>query len=97
MTATQKQQLAPLGSEEQSIILRRLEEYGEPDVARREALVHALVDIRSSLVRVYGQLLPELTRDAIRTPEVLRDQIWELREEFRHIEYHLKDGGWADL
>lgn len=97
MTANQKQQLALLGSEEQSIILKRLEEYGEADVTRREALVHALVDIRSSLVRVYGELLPELIRDTIRPPEVLRDQLWELREEFRHIEYHLKDGGWADL
>lgn len=53
-----------------------------------EAWVHALVDIQESYLKIFEELLPQaLMQNGPEKKEVL----WEIREEFRHIEYHLAD------
>jgi hypothetical protein len=62
-----------------------------------DALVHALVDIEESTSRIYGELLPELARVIDQSPDVFKEKLWDVREEFRHIAYHLHDAKLADL
>lgn len=64
---------------------------------RAEALVHAMVDIAESMNKVYGETLPRLLSDPNASPDVLQDRVWELREEFRHIDYHVHDSGVLEL
>ncbi len=60
-----------------------------PDKA--EATVHALVDISESVEKMYLKLIPEILRKAEADKELLEECLWELRAEFRHIDYHLRD------
>ncbi len=53
-----------------------------------ETYIHALIDIRESINRV-GELL--LNVDDKKNKEAVLDIIWGIREEFRHIDYHIKD------
>jgi hypothetical protein len=61
--------------------------------SQADALVHALVDIAESAGKIYGELVPRLVSDPQADSETIRDRLWDLREEFRHIEYHLHDSG----
>ena len=62
-----------------------------------EAIVHTLTDIAASGQKVYGELLPELLSDPSVATEALQDTLWDIREEFRHIQYHIDDGARNDL
>ena len=62
-----------------------------------EAIVHALTDIAASVEKGYGELLPELLSDPSVATEALQDTLWDMREEFRHIQYHIDDGALTDL
>jgi hypothetical protein len=62
-----------------------------------EALVHAMVDIAESMNKVYGEVLPRLLSEPNASADVLQDRIWDLREEFRHIDYHVHDSGVLEL
>lgn len=53
-----------------------------------EAYIHAIIDIRASIVKINEFLLD--VDDKIDKEEV-KEIIWSVREEFRHIDYHLKD------
>ena len=64
---------------------------------RAEAVAHALADIADSLERVYGDLLPKILQDAEAPRDLVQDRLWEIREEFRHIDYHIRDGELTDL
>lgn len=55
-----------------------------------EAWVHALVDIQESYTRIFEKFLPEALM-LIESSREKREILWDIREEFRHIEYHLKD------
>lgn len=59
---------------------------------RTEALVYALREVAGSIQKVYWALLPRTIDDPEITAETLRDLIWDIREEFRHIDYHIHDG-----
>ena len=61
-----------------------------------EAVVHALVDVKKSVDNVYGNLLPQLLNT-----QNSQDETWEvlqdISEEFKHVDYHIKDGHLTDL
>jgi len=64
---------------------------------RAEALVHALVDIRESMEKIYGTLLPKLIAVLDHSPDEFMDKLWDIREEFRHVDYHIHDSGITEL
>lgn len=55
-----------------------------------ETWVHALVDLQESYVKIFESFLPEALgiNDSSRDK---REILWDIREELRHIEYHLDD------
>lgn len=55
-----------------------------------ETLAHAFSDIEMSLTRFLHEQLPRLA-DASMKGQSLDDLLLEIREEFRHILYHLHD------
>lgn len=55
-----------------------------------ESIAFAILEIAESAEKIYDVLLPELL--ASQSPDSIREKLWELREEFRHIEYHIQDG-----
>jgi hypothetical protein len=67
-------------------------------VTRRELLaadesdvvVHALVDIAESIEKAYCHILPRLLSESEAATEILKDRFWDIREEFRHIDYHVQ-------
>ena len=67
------------------------------DRERAEAIVYALVDIAESMEKVYGTLLPELLAVLDRPSAEFKDKLWDIREEFRHVEYHIHDAELTDL
>lgn len=67
------------------------------DRERADAVVHALVDIEESTRKIYVDLLPELVRSLAESSDAFKDKLWDIREEFRHIAYHLQDAKLADL
>lgn len=59
--------------------------------------MHALVDIAESMEKLYGTLLPALVVALDQSSDEFKDKLWDLREEFRHVEYHLRDAKLTDL
>jgi hypothetical protein len=60
-----------------------------------EAFVYALVEISESVSKVYSQIIPAIL--LAKGPDALKDKIWDLREEFRHIQYHIDDAKLKEL
>lgn len=67
------------------------------DRERAEAIVHALVDIGESMGKIYGALLPGLMAVLDQSNSTFKDKLWDIREEFRHVEYHLQDAKLTEL
>lgn len=67
------------------------------DRERADAVVHALVDIAESMERIYTKLLPDLMDGFDQPGDVFKEKLWDIREEFRHVEYHLNDGKLTEL
>ena len=61
-----------------------------------EALIYSLMEIEKSINIVYEKILPRVLKNDI-TKQVILDMLWDIREEFRHIDYHIKDGKLLDL
>jgi hypothetical protein len=61
------------------------------DDDRRDAIYLALLDIAEAAEKVYRDIIPQI----IDHPEQSDDELWELlfdlRAEFRHIDYHIHD------
>jgi hypothetical protein len=55
-----------------------------------ETLAHAFSDIEESLRKFLGEQLPKLADSSVQG-EALEDVLLDIREEFRHILYHLHD------
>jgi hypothetical protein len=64
---------------------------------KAESVTHALVDIAESIAEVYEVLLPKLMSLEQSSKSARQEVLWEIREEFRHIEYHLNDAGLGDI
>ncbi len=54
-----------------------------------DSYVHALIDIDESLVKI-NSLVDEIIKNEKNT-DLIREKLWDIREEFRHIEYHIND------
>lgn len=65
--------------------------------AEAEAVAYALLDIAGSARRVYSDVIPTILDEPNASLEHLKDRIWDIREEFRHIAYHIRDGKLTDL
>jgi hypothetical protein len=61
----------------------------------REALLHALLDIAESFEKVYSTIIPQI--NLLKNKQDIREGMWELREEFRHIQYHINDAKLTEL
>ena len=55
------------------------------------------VDVYESVQKVYGSLVPQLIDEREASRESVRELLWDLREEFRHIDYHIHDAELTDL
>ena len=77
-------------------LLARLKQAGFSD-DRSQGVVHALIDVGECMEKIYQLLLPALISNLNSGDDDFKDQLWDIREEFRHIEYHMKDSGLADL
>lgn len=67
------------------------------DREKAESIVHAFVDIEHSLNEVYNKILPELIQTGESRQEQILEKLWEIREQFRHIDYHIHDANLTDL
>jgi hypothetical protein len=67
-------------------------------IERADAAVHALIDIIDTVEIIYGSVLPEiLAEPGADTPVTLKERLWDLREELRHLDYHVHDSGLLDI
>ena len=66
-------------------------------VLNRQELVYALVEIEESFEKVYSDILPQILAEESIDKDRLRDLLWDIREEFRHIEYHIQDSQVTEL
>jgi hypothetical protein len=62
-----------------------------------ETVIHALIDISESVEKIYEELIPNILNASDAKKDDLKDKLWDVREEFRHIEYHIKDAKLTDL
>lgn len=63
---------------------------------QNEAIIHALVDIKKSFEKIYLSIIPQLSSDKI-SEEQAQDLLWDIREELRHIDYHIHDSDLLEL
>jgi hypothetical protein len=61
--------------------------YGQEEA---ETLAHAFADLEESLRKFLQQQLPKLADSSLRG-QTLENLLLEIREEFRHVLYHLHD------
>jgi hypothetical protein len=67
-------------------------------VEKAESLTHALVDVLESVVQVYGTTIPGILGNTSHIEiEMLQDMVWDIREEFRHIDYHVHESGMLEI
>lgn len=71
----------------------KLIEIYQTDKVKADSIVHALVDIEESLNNIYHKIIPQLFENSLKTTEI-QDLLWDIREDFRHVDYHIHD---ADL
>jgi len=55
-----------------------------------DAYVHALVDINDSIDKIYSNYVNDILINS-ENKEAIINAIWDIREEFRHISYHIDD------
>jgi len=55
-----------------------------------ESYMHALIDIEESFINIYKIYLDEIIKNEENT-DFIKEKIWDIREEFRHIQYHIND------
>jgi hypothetical protein len=56
-----------------------------------ESYVHALLDIEESIEKIFNFHIKNIIENG-NNPEIIQDNIWDIREEFRHVYYHINDG-----
>ena len=62
-----------------------------------EALVYGLIEIKASFEKIYDSIIPNMLKISENNTELLQDLLWDLREEFRHVDYHIQDSKVLDL
>jgi len=61
-----------------------------------EALIYGLQEIGKSIEIIYQEILPKMLNEDPDKEKIL-NLLWDIREEFRHIDYHIKDAEILDL
>ena len=84
-----------LTGEKVDAALRALVEIRGLSRERGEAIVHALIDVAESIEKIHSASIPKLLLAS--SSEEVQEILWEIREEFRHVEYHIQDSGLGDL
>jgi hypothetical protein len=59
---------------------------------RAGTVAHGLLDIAKSIEKVYSDFVPKILNEPDAEDELLKERLWDIREEFRHIDYHIHDG-----
>lgn len=54
------------------------------------------MDISESVNQIYSELLPKIMEGLDIEANRLEDALWEIRDEFRHIDYHIHDAQLTD-
>ena len=62
-----------------------------------EAIAHAMTDIAESIREVYVTLLPGILAGTATGENDSKSLLWDIREAFRHIDYHIHDANLIDL
>jgi hypothetical protein len=86
-----------INSKQANVLLRRLKQGRGLEASDAEAVVHALIDIEESMGKVYDELIPLLLEEDKLDAESATEAWWDIREEFRHISYHIADGKLTEL
>lgn len=73
----------------------KLEEAAIFKKEKLDSFIHSLVDIKASIDEIYNVYIPILLKNNSR--ELLEETIWDIREEFRHINYHIEDANLTDI
>lgn len=55
-----------------------------------DSFIHALNDINDSFVKIYNEHINNILNDS-EDKDLVVNNIWDIREEFRHIAYHIED------
>jgi len=63
---------------------------------KAEAWCFAIHDIEESILKIKNKMLPHLLSQEGENSEKFQEGIWDIREEFRHIQYHINDGKLTD-
>jgi len=66
-------------------------------VEEYESIIHALIDIHESIDEVYNKIIPKILNVKNIKRQDLKDFLWNIGEEFRHIDYHIKDSKITEL
>jgi len=66
-------------------------------LAEEEAgtVAHTLMDTHESVEKVYGELLSAVPYRPDVEKSVLEERLWEICEEFQHIDYHIHEAGFT--
>ncbi len=67
----------------------------ELDINDADRLSHALIDIAGSVNEIYINILPAIFK--INEKDKLAEALWNIKEEFRHIDYHIRYAELTDL
>ncbi len=65
---------------------------------QRASTLYALSEIAESMEKIFLQMIPRLaSMGAESDVDAVKDALWDIREEFRHVQYHIDDGQLKDL
>ena|ERR1700674_5327590 len=56
-----------------------------------ESTTHALIDISESIETIYMQIIPEIIKCNAKEKEKIDALLFDLKQEFSHILYHIED------
>jgi len=54
-----------------------------------ERFVHALTDIKESIDKIFNENVEEVCN--AKDMDTIKEKMWDIREDFRHISYHIED------
>lgn len=73
----------------------KLDKAGIFEKEKLDSFIHSLVDIKASIDEIYNVYIPILLKNE--SGDSLEETIWDIREEFRHISYHIEDANLTDI
>ena len=73
----------------------KVNSYDSESEKQSQTLAHTLTDVQESCNAISNELIPKLLNKAC-SGELVDDVLLEIGDEFRHIEYHMKDAKYFD-